>query len=172
MELTSGAIEFRPIRYADKETLVKLANNKNIWNNLRDLFPHPYTNADAQNFIDSVKLQKPRVTFAITYNYKFVGVIGIIPQPDVYRKGAEIGYWIGEPYWNKGISTDALKLATDYGFNELKLERLYAGVFSFNHASKRVLEKCGYELEGISRNAVFKNNNLVDEFRYAKLRLA
>jgi ribosomal-protein-alanine N-acetyltransferase len=170
MELISGNIKLRPLRYADKEPLAKLANNKKIWNNLRDMFPHPYFMEDAEKFIDSIKLQEPIVTFAIELDYDFVGVIGMILQPDVYRKGAEIGYWIGEPYWNKGISTVALSLATKYGFEELNLERLYAGVFAFNDPSIKVLEKCGYNLEGISRNAVFKNGKLVDEYRYAKLR--
>ncbi|MCK5209202.1 MAG: GNAT family N-acetyltransferase [Cyclobacteriaceae bacterium] len=167
----SGNISLRPIRYEDKERLAKLADNKKIWKNLRDMFPHPYAMADAEKFIDSIKLQEQQVTFAIDYKHQFVGVIGITSQSDVYRKGAEIGYWIGEPYWNKGISSRALLLATEYGFEELNLERLYAGVFAFNEPSKRVLEKCGYKLEGISRNAVFKNGKLVDEFRYAKLKM-
>ena len=171
MELISGNIRLRPLRYEDKERLAKLADNKKIWKNLRDMFPHPYAMADAEKFIDSIKLQEILVTFAIEFEHEFVGVIGIIQQPDVYRKGAEIGYWIGEPYWNKGISSRALLLATEYGFEELNLERLYAGVFAFNEPSKRVLEKCGYKLEGISRNAVFKNGKLVDEFRYAKLKM-
>lgn len=170
MELKSGDIELRPLRYADKITLANLANNKKIWNNLKDEFPHPYLIEDAEKFIDNAKFQEPQVNFAITYNYEFAGVIGIILQADVYRKGAEIGYWIGEPFWNKGISTAALKLATDYGFTTLNLERLHAGVFYFNQESIKVLEKCGYKLEGISRNAVFKNGNLIDEHRYAKLR--
>ncbi len=170
MELKSRNIKLRILRYADRVTLAKLANNIKIWNNLRDMLPHPYSFGDADKFIDMVKLQKPQVTFAIEFEHDFVGVIGIILQPDVYRKGAEIGYWIGEPFWSKGIATTALSLATKYGFEELNLERLYAGVFDFNKASKRVLEKCGYQLEGISRNAIFKNGKLIDEYRYAKLR--
>ena len=170
MELISENIKLRPLSYADKEPLAKLANNKKIWNNLRDMFPHPYFMEDAEKFIDSIKLQEPQITFAIELDHEFVGVLGMILQPDVCSKGAEIGYWIGEPYWNKGISTVALSLATRYGFEQLELERLYAGVFAFNDPSKKVLEKCGYKLEGISRNAFFKNGELVDEYRYAKLR--
>ncbi len=170
MELISGNVKLRIIRYADRESLSKLANNINIWNNLRDMLPHPYSFEDADRFIDMVKLQEPQVTFAIEFANNFTGVIGITMQTDVYRKGAEIGYWIGEPFWNKGISTAAVSLATKYGFEELHLERLYAGVFDFNDPSKKVLEKCGYKLEGISRNAVFKNGKLIDEYRYAKLR--
>ena len=171
MELISGNIKLRPIRYTDREPLANLANNKNIWNNLRNMFPHPYTVADSEKFIDSIKIQELQITFAIEFEHNFVGVIGMILLQDVYRKGAEIGYWIGEPYWNKGISSRALLLATEYGFEQLKLERLCAGVFAFNDPSKRVLEKCGYKLEGISRNAVFKNGKLIDEYRYAKLKM-
>lgn len=170
MELGDDYIKLRPIRYADRERLAKLANNIKIWRTLRDMFPHPYNVEDAERFIDSVKQQEPQITFAIEYKHNFVGVIGIVLQKDVYRKSAEIGYWIGEPYWNKGISTIALKLATDYCFNTLKFERLFACAFEGNVRSKRVLEKCGFVLEGISRKAVFKNSKLIDELRYGKLK--
>jgi ribosomal-protein-alanine N-acetyltransferase len=156
MELIEGKVRLRPLRYADREILTRLANNIKIWNNLRDMFPHPYTLEDADKFIDSVKLQEPQVTFAIEYAFSFAGVIGLVLQPDVYRKSAEIGYWLGEPFWGKGITTTAVKLATQYAFDTLNLNRLYAGVFEGNEASKRVLEKCGYQLEGISKKAVFK----------------
>ena len=154
------------MRYADRQRLAALANNKKIWNNLRDMFPFPYQVEDAEKFIDSVKNQEPQVTFAIEFEYKIVGVIGLVLQPDVYRKSAEIGYWIGEPYWNKGIVTTAVGLLTKYAFENLKLEKLFAGIFEGNEGSKRVLEKCGYELEGIARKAVFKNNIFLSEYRY------
>lgn len=170
MELIEGDIRLRPMRYADREILARLANNKKIWNNLRDMFPHPYTIQDAEKFIDIAKTHEPTINFAIEYKQEFAGVMGIILQQDVYRKSAEIGYWIGEPYWNKGIATIALKLATEYGFNELKLERLFAGIFENNNGSKRVLEKCGYKMEGISRKAVFKHKGLIDEYRFGKLK--
>lgn len=166
MELIEGKVRLRPLRYADRERLTRLANNIKIWNNLRDMFPHPYTLEDADKFIDSVKPQEPQVTFAIEYAFSFAGVIGLVLQPDVYRKSAEIGYWLGEPFWGKGITTTAVKLATQYAFDTLNLNRLYAGVFEGNEASKRVLEKCGYQLEGISKKAVFKKNKLIDEYRF------
>lgn len=170
MELIEGNIRLRSLRYADREPLTKLANNRKIWNNLRDMFPHPYLLEDADRFIDMVKQQDPQVTFAIEYQFKFAGVIGLVPMKDVYRKGAEIGYWLGEPYWGKGVTTTAVRLVTDYAFTELKLERLYAGVFEGNIASMKVLEKCGYVREGISRKSIFKNNKLIDEHRFAKMR--
>jgi len=170
MELVEGRIRLRPLRYSDKEVLVRLANNKKIWDNLRDMFPYPYQVSDAEKFIDMVKPIEPTLNFSIVYDTDFTGVIGIIRQHDVYRKSAEIGYWIGEPYWNMGIATIALKLATKYAFEELNLERLFAGVFEGNEESKRVLEKCAYQLEGIYRKAVLKNKKLIDEWRYAKLK--
>lgn len=170
MELIDGKVRIRTLRYADREQLTKLANNKKIWLNVRDMFPHPYTFEDAEKFIDSVKQQDPQVTFAIEYDFKFVGAIGMVLQRDVYRFSAELGYWIGEPYWGKGITTRAVRLLCDYAFNKLNIEKLFAGVFQGNEGSKKVLEKCGFQLEGIARKAVFKNNKFLDEYRYGKMR--
>jgi RimJ/RimL family protein N-acetyltransferase len=166
MELIDEKVRLRPLRYADKERLAHLANNKNIWNNLRDMFPYPYTKEDAVKFLDSVKQQEPQVTFAIEYEFSFAGVLGLVLQSDVYCKSAEIGYWIGQPFWGKGITTSAVKLAVKYAFETLNLNRVYAGVFEGNEASKKVLEKCGFQLEGISRKAVYKNKRMLDEYRY------
>jgi RimJ/RimL family protein N-acetyltransferase len=170
MELVDGKVRLRSLRYADRERLTELANNKKIWNNLRDMFPYPYLLEDAEKFLDMVKRQEPQVTFAIEYQFQFVGVIGLVLQPDIYKKGAEIGYWLGEPFWGKGIATKAAILATNYAFESLGFERLFAGVFEGNEASKKVLEKCGFKLEGVSRKAVFKNNKLIDEYRYARVK--
>ena len=87
-------------------------------------------------------------------------------QVDVYRKSAEIGYWIGEPYWGKGIATEAAKLITAYGFEQLELLKIFSAVFDFNKASQRVLEKAGYKLEAIIEKAICKNHKLCDEYRY------
>ncbi len=170
MELKDGEVRLRPLRYADREILANLANNKKIWNNVRDMFPHPYTLAEADKFLDMVKQQEPVITFAIEYEFQFCGVIGIVLQKDVYRKSAEIGYWIGEPFWGKGIATKAVSLAANYAFDSLQLNRLFAGIFRGNEASKKVLEKCGFQPEGIGRKAVFKNNKFLDELRYGKLK--
>ena len=170
MELVDGDVRLRALRYSDKEQIARLADNIKIWNNLRDMLPHPYTLEDAENFLDMVKKQDRLLTFAIEHQYEFAGVIGLVPGVDVYRKGSEIGYWIGEPFWGKGIATKALGLASDYGFEVLEFERLHAGVFEGNKASMRVLEKCGYQLECISKNAIFKNNKFLDEYRYARLK--
>jgi RimJ/RimL family protein N-acetyltransferase len=162
-------VRLRKLREEDIPILTKLANNEKVSINLRDAFPSPYTIEDAKVFIDMVNSQTPVTTFAIEYNGDYVGNIGIVVGSDVYRKSAEIGYFLGEPYWNKGIMTKAVKLMIDFGFEALDIVRIHTGVFEFNTASQRVLEKCGFVKEGISRKAVLKNGKFWDEIRYALL---
>ena len=164
-------VELRVLQESDREILATLMNNKKIWDNLKDYIPHPYHIEDADFFIDLTQKQIPSQSFAIVNEQsELCGVISLIKQDDIYRLTAELGYWIGEPYWGRGIATQAIELITDYGFKELKLERIYAGVFDFNKASRKVLEKNGYQLEGILRNAIVKNAIIRDEYRYAKLK--
>jgi len=168
--LKSKEVKLRELHLSDKSQLAKLASNKNIWINLRDAFPYPYSESDAEYFINLVTEEKPKQNFGIEYDGVLCGVIGIIIQKDVYRKSAEIGYWIGEPYWEKGIGTKAIELITNYGFVDLKLIRIHAGVFEFNTASMKALEKNGYKKEGISRKAIIKNDKVLDEHKYFKLK--
>ena len=154
----------------DASALAQLANNKKVWDNLRDVLPHPYTMEDAVSFINITKQENPQVSFAVEYDGAFCGMIGLVPQKDVYRKTAEIGYWLGEPFWAKGIATKAVALITDYGFNELNFIRIHTGIFEYNIASMKVLEKNGYMKDGIFQKSVFKNNKIWDEHRYFKLK--
>ncbi|MBT8282374.1 MAG: GNAT family N-acetyltransferase [Muriicola sp.] len=166
-----SAISLRPLTPADAEILAHLANNKKIWDGVRDHFPFPYTLDDARDFIDRKAEEVPAYTFAIiNQEEKLCGVISLVPQEDVYRRTAEIGYWIGEPFWGQELATQAISLMTRYGFEELQLERIFAAVFDFNLASMRALEKNGYAKEGIFRNAVIKNGQVYDEHRYAKVK--
>jgi len=112
----------------------------------------------------------PRTAFAIATTEEAFGVIGYIPGQDVYRFSAEIGYWIGQEYWGRGIMTDAVAIFSEYLFETFKFNRLYAGIFSSNPASGRVLEKAGFTCEGILRAHVTKNGELLDEHLYARLR--
>jgi len=166
--LTSATLRLRNFTDADQARLAELCNNQKIWNNVRDSFPSPYTEENATEFILSCGKEDPQTTFAIEYNGALVGCIGLTIQKDVYRLSAEIGYWIGEPYWGLGIATKAVELMTAYGFETLKMVRIYSAVFGFNKASQRVLEKSGYLLECIAQNAVVKNGQIGHEFRYAK----
>ena len=147
--------------------MATLINNKKIIDNLRDVIPFPYTEYDAENFIYAHENERPILTFAIEYEKNFCGVIGLVRQTDVYRFTAEIGYWIGEPYWNKEIASQAVRLISTYAFNELNLIRIHAGIFEYNNASMRVLEKCGYEKDGIFKKSVIKNGLIWDEHRYS-----
>lgn len=162
-------IKIRSLKVSDKTELAKLANNKKVWDNLRDYIPFPYKESDAVFFINLTNEEDPKQTFGIEYNGKLSGVIGLVIQKDVYQKSAEIGYWIGEPFWGNGIATKAVELITRYGFNKLSLHRIYTGVFEYNRVSMKVLEKNGYEKEGIFKDAIFKNGKIYNEHRFYKL---
>jgi|WetSurSiteA1Bulk_404760.scaffolds.fasta_scaffold00142_14 [ribosomal protein S5]-alanine N-acetyltransferase len=167
MELVSGNISLRPLRESDAPRLAELANNEKIGRNLRDGFPFPYTIEDASDFIRHFMHHSS--FFAIEFKGEHVGNISLSPCENVYRRTAEIGYFLGEPYWNKGIMTAAVNLITDYGFRVLGFARIHTGVYEYNTASQKVLEKCGYTKEGIFRKSVFKEGQLWDEVRYAKI---
>jgi RimJ/RimL family protein N-acetyltransferase len=171
IELAQGSILLRSYYDNDKDRLAELCNNKKIWDNLRDFIPYPYTILDAERFIDICHNEKPQTTFAIEYNGELIGSIGLILQTDVYKLTAEIGYWIGEPYWRKGITTKAVGMIVDYGFKELGLLRIFTGVFDFNKASQRVLEKSGFKLEGIFEKSILKNGIICNEYRYGKVKI-
>ena len=167
MELRKGDVLLRPIKMEDAKAVVQMANNEKVSANMRDTFPFPYRLKDAKTFIRNFLKQDVFMVFAIFYKGIYTGNIGVFPGADVYRFGAEIGYFLGEPYWNKGIMSVALELATEYAFREMGIIRLHAGVYEYNTASMKVLEKCAYQKEGIARKAVFKNGNFRDEHRYA-----
>ena len=154
----------------DLQELVSQANNINVWNNLRNYFPHPYTEEHGKAWLEKVVDALPAINMAIEADGKLAGGIGLILNGDVYIKSAEIGYWLGEQYWGKGIATEAVRQMTEYAFYYFDLVRLYAEVFETNKASMRVLEKNGYYLEGVRRKAVFKNNVLMDDYIWVKLK--
>jgi RimJ/RimL family protein N-acetyltransferase len=169
MELKSGKIELRRLQDKDASRMAEFANNEKIFRNVRDALPHPYSLEDAVTFINRCKEQDPVTTFGIAFCGEYVGNIGIEPGTDVYRKSAEIGYFIGEPYWNMGIVTTALALITEYCFHELGLIRVFTGVFEYNTASMRVLEKCGFQKDCVFKKAVIKQNHIWDEVRFSKI---
>lgn len=168
--LTDGEVTLRPFVPGDKKRLAELGNNVNIFRNLRDGFPHPYTITDAERFIAMVMEHVPPHAFAIEYQGEYVGNIGIHPKGEIYRLGAEIGYFLGEAYWHRGIMPRAVRLACDYAFRELAIIRIDTGVFDYNMASQRVLEKCGFVREGVFRKSVIKMGRICDEVRYALLK--
>jgi len=170
IKLTNENITLREFNPDDKYRLVELANNPKISINLRDGFPNPYHLSDAENFLEKYAGMESSQIFAIEYNGVYVGNIGLHKGTDVYRKSAEIGYFLGEPYWNLGIMTKAINLICDFGFSTMDIVRIHAGIFEFNPASMRVLEKCGFKKEAVHEKAIIKEGKIYDEIRYAKIK--
>lgn len=155
----------------DADALARHAHDREVWLNLRDRFPHPYTRDDARRWIALCADEPLRSTnLAIEVGGEAAGAVGFDRLPDVHRLTAEIGYWLGRAHWGRGIATRALVAATRYAFERFDFERLEAGVFEWNPASSRVLEKAGYEREGRLRRSVFKDGRLGDAILYARLR--
>jgi ribosomal-protein-alanine N-acetyltransferase len=157
----------RSLARTDAASLTVHANNRRIWINLRDAFPHPYTPADAEEFIRLARTERPEAKFAIEVAGEAAGVIGITPGEDVERVSAEIGYWLGEPFWGRGIATEALRAVTAHVIATHGLTRLFALPLEWNPASMRVLEKAGYVLEGRLRRSAVKDGKVVDQLLYA-----
>jgi len=161
-------IDIRPWKPEDAAPLAAICNNKKIWLNVRDRFPHPYTVSDSIEWIEFTLRQNPVENMAITYKGKIAGSIGVMPKDDVYRKSIEIGYFLGETFWGTGIATAAVGLLLEYIKKHFDVIRIYAEVFSHNTASMKVLEKNGFHLEGIREKAVIKNNVILDDYVWVK----
>lgn len=170
MELHLKTCMIRPWRPGDEASLVAHANNYNVWRNLRDRFPHPYRMEDAREWIRGAGVESPQINFAIVVDGEAVGGIGLVLNGDIHRCSAEIGYWLGEASWGRGIVTEAVRALTQWAFDNFNLSRIYAGVMEWNPASMRVLEKAGYQFEGRLRKAVIKQNQVMDEFIYSIVR--
>lgn len=160
-------IRLRDYTKEDPDRLVSLANNKNVSRYLVLTFPYPYTKADAKWWIETGSKANNAITKVIEYQGEFVGSVGILPQTGWRSHIAEIGYWIGEGYWGKGLATWALRAMTDDAFKIPAMQKLYAPVMGPNIASKRVLEKCGYGLEAVLKQEVFKEGRYYDIYQYA-----
>jgi RimJ/RimL family protein N-acetyltransferase len=167
VELVLKSCHVRSWQRADADSLASHANNRNVWINLRDQFPHPYTKRDARAFIQWSRDQRPETAFAIALDGQAVGGIGFALRPDVERVSAEIGYWLGESLWGRGIATEAVVAVTSYAARAHGLTRVFAVPFSTNAASCRVLEKAGYRLEGHLRRSAIKDGEIIDQLQYA-----
>ena len=169
MQLDLESCSVRSFRESDAVELARHANNRNVWMQLRDRFPHPYTIDDARGFIAFARGADPETAFAVALDDRPVGSIGVVPGEDVERCSAEIGYWLGESCWGRGIATRALVGFTEYAFEAYELERLFAVPLAANTASCRVLEKAGYRLEGRMRRSAVKGGVVQDQLLYAIL---
>jgi len=171
MERAAGPFLVRSARPADAAPLARYADNRQIWQNLRDAFPSPYTLADAKRFVRNLAAQDPETHFVIDVEGEPVGVIGYRLQDDIDRASAEIGYWVAEPYWGRGIATAALVTATALAFaRHEELYRLFALPFVSNRASARVLEKAGYRLEARLVQSAIKEGIVIDQLQYSASR--
>lgn len=169
MNLVLKKCVLREWQWGDKKSLIKNANNPRIARMVKDRFPYPYDVAAADHWLGMVTNENPQTNFVILVKNKAVGGIGFEAQEDIFRRSAEIGYWLGEKYWGKGIMTEAVQAITAYAFDHFDLCRLYAGVFATNPASMRVLEKCGYEFEGRLKKSITKHGQTIDQFVFAKV---
>ena len=159
--------ELRPLQMDDIDDLVKYANNLNISGNLTNKFPHPYTEEHARHFIQFANSKDPVNVMGIIIDSHLSGAIGIHPQDDIFCKNAEMGYWLAEPFWGKGIITKAIKLMILYGFENWDIDRIFARPFGRNIGSQRALEKAGFILEAKFEKTIFKNDQYEDEWVYA-----
>ena len=162
-------IKIREWKIEDKTELAENLNNRNILNNLRDGLPYPYTEDDAEDFIRAMLSADKDKTFAfaITLDGKAIGSIGVFRQENIHFRTAEMGYYIGEKYWGNGYTTEAVKQACSFVFENTDIIRIFAAPFAYNTASCRVLEKAGFICEGVLKSNAYKNGNIVDMKLYA-----
>lgn len=171
MELVLPLGVVRAWRPTDAASLARHANDRRIWLNLRDRFPHPYHLADAEAFIGTATAMEPTTFFAIAIDGEAVGGVGYTLHDDVERASAEIGYWLGAAFWGRGIITSAIRAVTRHAFDRhADLCRIYAVPFAWNGASMRALEKAGYRVEGRMRRSAIKDGKVTDQMLYAILR--
>jgi len=162
----------RKWKLSDAAALAVAVSNKKILDNLRDGLPYPYTEQDGENYISEMLSANEDETFAfaITADNKVIGSIGVFRQENIHRQTAELGYYISEEYWGKGIMTEAVKQICEYVFSKSDIIRIYAEPFAYNIASCRVLEKAGFQYEGTLRNNAVKNGKVIDMKMYSLLK--
>lgn len=171
MEIISEGISLRPWLITDANNLAAIADNKKIADNLRDGFPNPYTLQDARTWLATIVPENhPPRYFAILFENKIAGSIGLVTKNDIYRKNCETGYFIAEEFWGRGIATKAISAITSYAFKTFDIVRVYAEPFADNLASRRALEKAGYVCEATLRRNVVKNGIIKDSCIYGILR--
>ena len=163
-------IELRDYHIEIAKQFAVYRDSQIIWDNGYDTVPNPFTLNDARELIEKQLNKLPALRKLIYWDNQFVGEIGITPKEDVFRLSAEMGYFIGKPFWGKGIATEAIKLMTDYTFDNFDIIRIEAGVFEFNKPSMRVLEKNGFYLESIKKKAAIKNGKIIDDYLWVKLK--
>jgi ribosomal-protein-alanine N-acetyltransferase len=167
MRIVLPHCEVRSFTEADVASLARHANNPAIWRNLRDGAPEPYTEGDARTYITRVSAQRPETAFAIAVDGAAVGSVGFTLGHNVERISAEVGYWVSEAYWSRGIATESVRAVTAFAMAEHGLTRVFALPFAENAASCRVLEKAGFTREARLRKSAKKAGRVTDQYLYA-----
>lgn len=167
MKIDCGICVLRKFETGDTALIAQMANDRDVWLNLRDRFPHPYELAHGEAFVASAAAEDPPTNLAVCVDNRAVGSVGIILGKDIERVSAEIGYWIGKPYWGRGITSVALRSATEYAVKTFGLTRVFAIPFAHNLPSIRVLEKAGYVREGLMKQSAIKDGVVQDQYLYA-----
>jgi ribosomal-protein-alanine N-acetyltransferase len=171
VELATPSCVLRPWEWGDAVDVMAAANHREIARNLTDVFPHPYTLQDAEDWLALCLGQKdPPVNLAVVIDGRVVGGIGGHRLEGTYGHIMNVGYWLAPDRWGRGIATDALGAYVGYLFDTFDVDRLQSSVFGWNPASARVLEKCGFRLEGRRRDAICKFGEVTDELLYGLLR--
>ena len=170
MELVLDPCVVRSFRTEDAAELARHANDRDVWRNLKDRFPHPYKPAHASAFITYCQSQIPESNFGIEVDGKIAGAIGFEHKDDIWKRSVELGYWLGREYWGRGVAGAAAKAVTEWAFANWEIDRVWSGVFDWNAASVRVLEKAGFTFEARLRKSAFKDGQTVDELIYAMVR--
>ncbi|MCB2380191.1 GNAT family N-acetyltransferase [Hymenobacter sp. BT635] len=166
-----SGVRLRPWHLHDAPVLAETANDRGIWQNLRDVFPHPYRLEDAYWYIGlTTDPDSPDIHLAIEVEGEAAGAISVLFKDDINRCSAEIGYWLGRQYWGRGIVAEAVKVLTDYTFAHFEVCRLYAEIFARNAASARVLSKAGYEQEARLQKSIVKEGEVQDALLFARIR--
>jgi len=163
-------LTLRYLQPDDSTRLVELIDNDSIRKNLRTTIPSPYRESDALDFIHGASPDRGQHVYGIVIDDALIGCIGLHGQASIYARSVELGYWIGESYWGSGYATAAVRLALEKAWVIPDIVRLFADVIEYNHASMRVLEKCGFAKEGVARQAAWKDGAMYDEHRYAILK--
>jgi len=167
VEIPCRSCLLRPLELADAESLAHHANDRGVWQNLRDRFPHPYSHADAVEYIEHLRSRPVQTSFGIDVGGKAIGSISLMIGDDIARQSAELGYWIGREFWGRGIMVDAVRAITQYAFDVLGLVRVFAVPFVTSTRSSRVLEKAGYVREGVMRRSAVKDGVILDQLLFA-----
>ncbi|QSR84940.1 GNAT family N-acetyltransferase [Methylacidimicrobium sp. B4] len=170
MRLECGLCTVRDWRLDDETALIAAANNRKVWRNLTHRFPHPYTQNHAREWLASLAATPEPTHWAIEVEGVAAGGIGVDRGEGVFAKSGHLGYWLGEPYWGRGIMTAAVRAVSEYALDHFGLVRLQSYVFAWNPASMRVLQKAGFVREGILRKSVYKDGECIDEALYALVR--